>query len=100
MQRHVTEQACPAKRRARTVLIAGLMALGASGVSASAMEPPAPAAQERFGCVDGHDNAIGGHPGAAGLADAAPQVAELTGNPAPTAWNAVANAEPIELGGC
>lgn len=67
---------------------------------ALAMQPPGEPAQERFGCVDGEDAAVAGHPGAAGLVDAAPLVGGLTDDPSPTAWNAVEHAEPIELGSC
>lgn len=67
---------------------------------ATAMEPPAEPGAEHFGCVDGEDAAVAGHPGAEGLIDAAPRVAGLTGDTSPTAWNAVEHAEPIEFGGC
>lgn len=87
--------------RARiTLLAAALLTLGVTAGPALAFEPPAEAAKHRFGCVDGVDNAVAGHPGANGLVAAAPKVAGLTGNPMPTAWNAVDRAEPIVLGSC
>jgi hypothetical protein len=87
-------------RRATTLLLALLLVLGATATSALAMEPAGAPAKERFGCVDGEASPIAGHPGAAGLTHAAPRVAGLTGNPNPTAWNAVHRADPIDLGGC
>jgi hypothetical protein len=83
-------------RRITVTVAALLLAFGMLSGTAFAMQPPAPQAQHLFGCPD----PVHGHPGAAGLADATPRVAELTGNPQPTAWNAVTNAEPIELGEC
>ncbi len=64
------------------------------------MQPPGEPARDRFGCVDGTDAAVAGHPGSAGLVEATSLVGALTGDPLPTAWNAVEHAEPIELGGC
>lgn len=87
-------------RRTLVVLVVALSSVALSAGSALAMQPPAEQAAERFGCVDGDDNAIAGHPGAAGLVDATPLVASLTGDSMPTAWNAVQHADPIKLGGC
>lgn len=87
-------------RRITTLLAATVFALAAMSGAAMAMQPPGHGAQDNFGCVDGQDNAVGGHPGAAGLVDATPRVRELTGDPMPTAWNAVEHAAPIELGSC
>jgi hypothetical protein len=87
-------------RRITISLAAMLLALGMTAGSALAMQPPGGPAQHLFGCVEGEDAAVAGHPGARGLVDATPKVADLTGNPMPTAWNAVTRAEPIELGGC
>lgn len=89
MQKHVS-----------ILLTALVLALTATAAPAQAMQPPGHGAQDRFGCVDGEDQAVAGHPGAAGLVDAAPKVADLTGNDTPTAWNAVRHAHPIELGSC
>lgn len=83
-------------RRTAVVLSTSLLALVLTAGGALAMQPPGEPAQDNFGCPD----PISGHPGAAGLVDAAPRVAELTGNDAPTAWNAVANDNPVELGTC
>lgn len=88
------------RRRAAVVLTGALAALGLLSGPALAMQPPGGPAQDRFGCVDGEDAAVAGHPGAAGLVDATPKVGELTGDPLPTAWNAVEHADPIEFGGC
>lgn len=87
-------------RRITTILTAMVLGLGLTAGNALAMEPPAEAAKHLFGCVDGQDSAVAGHPGARGLVDATPRVGGLTGNEMPTAWNAVAHAGPIELGGC
>lgn len=83
-----------------TLLASMLFVLGLLTGPALAMQPPGVPAQDRFGCVDGQDAAVAGHPGAAGLVHATPQVGELTDDPLPTAWNAVEHAGPIELGGC
>lgn len=87
-------------RRMTILLTAMLLALATLGAPALAMEPAGEPAQKHFGCLDGEDNAVGGHPGAAGLTHATPMVGGLTGNPLPTAWNAVEHADPIELGSC
>jgi hypothetical protein len=87
-------------RRTTTLLAAAGATLALTSGPALAMQPPGAGAQERFGCFEGADNPIAGHPGAAGLVDATPKVQGLTGNPMPTAWNAVAKAAPIELGHC
>lgn len=76
------------------------LALVTTAGSALAMQPPAESAEDLFGCVDGQDNAVAGHPGAEGLTDAAPRAGELTDDTSPTAWNAVEHADPIELGSC
>ncbi|TVR23490.1 MAG: hypothetical protein EA387_07005 [Nitriliruptor sp.] len=83
-------------RRITVIVAALLLAMSMLSSSALAIQPPAPQAQHLFGCPD----PVSGHPGAAGLVDATPQVVGLTGNPQPTAWNAVVRAEPIELGEC
>lgn len=88
------------KARRTSLLAAVLFGFAAMTGPAHAMQPPGEPGQDRFGCVDGTDEPVAGHPGAAGLAGAAPRVAGLTGNPSPTAWNAVHRADPIELGGC
>lgn len=77
-----------------------LVALALTAAPGLGMQPPGEPAQEHFGCVDGEDEAVAGHPGAAGLVDATPRVAQLTDDPLPTAWNAVEHAEPIEFGSC
>lgn len=77
-----------------------LAALGLAVVPATAMQPPGPPARDHFGCLDGVDDAVGGHPGAAGIVDATGRVKALTGDPMPTAWNAVEHAGPITLGSC
>lgn len=87
-------------RQPAIVLAALLLTLGMTAGPATAMEPSGEPAQDHFGCVNGEDAAVAGHPGVAGLADAAARVAELTGDPSPSAWNAVEHAEPIELGSC
>ncbi|MFO7777721.1 MAG: hypothetical protein R6V28_05145 [Nitriliruptoraceae bacterium] len=87
----------------RRIMIAAAGAVSSLGLLAGpslAMQPAGEPAPERFGCVDGHDDAVGGHPGAAGLLHATPKVGELTVDTSPTAWNAVEHADPIELGGC
>lgn len=83
-----------------TTIAALLLTLATVTTPAVAMQPPGEGAQDNFGCVDGEDAAVAGHPGAAGLVDAAPRVGELTDDPLPTAWNAVEHADPIELGEC
>jgi hypothetical protein len=83
-------------RRITVTIAALLLAMSVLSGSAFAMQPPAPQAHHLFGCPD----PVSGHPGAAGLVDATPRVAELTGNLQPTAWNAVVRADPIELGAC
>jgi hypothetical protein len=95
-----THTRLPQLRRLTVTVAAALLATLLLGGQAMAMQPPADAASHRFGCVDGEDNAVAGHPGARGLVDATPKVAALTGNPMPTAWNAVQHAGPIQLGGC
>lgn len=87
-------------RKVAALLGTALAVLALAAAPAGAMQPPAEPAQHLFGCVDGEDAAVAGHPGANGLTHATPRVAELTGNGTPTAWNAVARADPIELGGC
>lgn len=83
-------------RRITVTVAALLLAMSMLSGSAFAMQPPAPQAQHLFGCPD----PVNGHPGAAGLAHATLRVAQLTGNPQPTAWNAVTRAEPIQFGEC
>jgi hypothetical protein len=87
-------------RRTSILLTALVLAFAGIAAPAQAMQPPGEPAQDLFGCVDGVDDAVGGHPGATGLLDATPKVAELTGNDQPTAWNAVQHADPIQLGSC
>jgi regulator of protease activity HflC (stomatin/prohibitin superfamily) len=93
-------------RRTIIVFTALLFALAGMAGGAIAMQPPGgEQAQERFGCVDGTDDAVAGHPGAAGLLGATPMVGGLTAKtPASevrsTAWSAVDRADPIELGSC
>ncbi len=87
-------------KRLSTLLAATLLALGLSAGPALAMQPPGDGAQDNFGCVDGEDSAVAGHPGATGLGDATPKVGGLTDDEMPTAWNAVEHAEPIVLGEC
>lgn len=77
-----------------------LLALAALASPALAMQPPGSGAADNFGCVDNEDSAVAGHPGARGLLHSTPMVAELTGDPMPTAWNAVEHADPIDLGSC
>lgn len=86
----------------RVSIVLATLAVAIAGVAApaQAMQPPGHGAKDRFGCVDGENQAVAGHPGATGLLHAAPRVAALTGNDAPTAWNAVERAGPIELGSC
>lgn len=87
----------------RRIMIAAAGAVTSLGLLAGpslAMQPAGEPALERFGCVNGDDEAVGGHPGAAGLLHATPKVGQLTGDESPTAWNAVERADPIELGGC
>lgn len=87
-------------RRIPVLLAAMLFVLSTMAAPALAMQPPGGPAQEHFGCVDGEQNPVGGHPGAAGLVAATPKVGELTDDKLPTAWNAVEHADPIELGDC
>ena len=91
-------------RRTISLLAATLFALGMLAGPATAMQPPADAAADRFGCVVGEDGEFShpvlGHPGAAGIVDAHARVSELTENPQATAWMAVKHADPIEGGGC
>jgi hypothetical protein len=87
-------------RRITTLLAATGATLALAGGPALAMQPPGHGAQGNFGCFEGANSPIAGHPGAAGLVDATPKVQALTGNDMPTAWNAVAKAGPIELGHC
>jgi hypothetical protein len=87
-------------RRAGALLVAMFLALAMMSGVAVAMQPPGSGAQDNFGCVDGEDQAVAGHPGAVGLLHATPKVGALTGDPLPTAWNAVEHADPIELGSC
>lgn len=84
----------------RTVTLLAALALTAQAGPALAMQPAGPPAQEHFGCLNGQDNAVAGHPGANGLTHAAPKVRALTGDPTPTAWNAVEHADPIDFGSC
>ncbi|MFU8840752.1 MAG: hypothetical protein ACNA8R_08505 [Nitriliruptoraceae bacterium] len=87
--------------RRTAITVAGVAAaLGLLGAPALAMQPAGGPAQERFGCVENGSDAVAGHPGAAGLVAATPMVRDLTGNPMPTAWNAVERAGPIGLGIC
>jgi hypothetical protein len=79
-----------------TAMLAAIGLATAPALPTSAMEPPGAPAQDRFGCPD----PISGHPGAAGIVDATARVAQLTGSTHPTAWNAVAHADPISLGTC
>lgn len=83
-----------------TMLTALLLLLTLSAGPAAAMQPPGEPAQDHFGCLDGEDNAVGGHPGAPGIVDATHRVKALTGDPTPTAWNAVEHAARIDLGSC
>lgn len=87
-------------RRIMMLFVAVLSGLVLTAAPALAMQPPGEPAQEHFGCVDGEDSAVAGHPGAAGLVDATPLVGELTEDPLPTAWNAVEHAGPIDFGSC
>lgn len=87
-------------RRLMTIAVTGALTLGVLAGPATAMQPPGEPAQDNFGCVNGEDNPVAGHPGAAGIVDAAGRVKGLTGDPTPTAWNAVEHAEPIDFGSC
>ncbi len=87
------------KRLTTTCALASLVMVMSAG-PVSAMQPPGHGAQDQFGCVDGQDQPVAGHPGAAGLTHAAPRVGALTDDSSPTAWNAVEHADPIELGSC
>lgn len=87
-------------RRMMTMMAGTLLAVGMTAGPALAMQPPGHGAQDHFGCVDGEDSAVAGHPGAAGLVDATPLVGGLTDDPLPTAWNAVEHADPIDFGTC
>lgn len=58
-------------RRLMTITATGLLAIGVLAGPAAAMQPPGEPAQSNFGCVDGQDNPVAGHPGAAGIVDAA-----------------------------
>lgn len=86
--------------RNTTILIATLATLALGAAPGLAMQPPGEPAQRHFGCVDGEDSAVGGHPGAAGLVHATPRVGALTDDQLPTAWNAVEHADPIDFGSC
>ncbi len=86
--------------RKTTLLATTLLTMAMAAGPAMAMQPPGRGAQANFGCVDGEDSAVAGHPGAAGLTHATPRVGELTDDPLPTAWNAVEHADPIEFGEC
>lgn len=86
--------------RLMTIAATGALTLGVLAGPATAMQPPGEPAQDNFGCLDGEDDPVAGHPGAAGIAAAAARVRDLTGDPSPTAWNAVEHADPIELGSC
>jgi hypothetical protein len=79
-----------------TAMIAAIGLAAGPALPAGAMEPPGGPAQDRFGCPD----PVSGHPGAAGIVDATARVGSLTGDPLPTAWNAVQHADPIEFGTC
>lgn len=87
-------------RRATIISAATTLALALTAAPGFAMQPPGEPAQQHFGCVDGTDSAVAGHPGAAGLLDATPRVGQLTDDALPTAWNAVEHADPIEFGSC
>jgi hypothetical protein len=87
-------------RRIMTMMAGTVLAVGMTVGPASAMQPPGHGAHDNFGCVDGEDSAVAGHPGAAGLVDATPLVGGLTDDPLPTAWNAVEHANPIDFGTC
>ncbi len=87
-------------RRIATVLATMVFVVGMMAGTSGAMQPPGEAAQDRFGCVDGENNAVAGHPGANGLVHSTPLVGSLTEDPLPTAWNAVEHADPIEFGEC
>lgn len=87
-------------RRTATMLATVSLSLATLAGPAVAMEPPGGGAQNNFGCVDGEDNAVAGHPGANGLTHSTPKVRDLTGDSMPTAWNAVEHADPINLGSC
>jgi hypothetical protein len=87
-------------RRIMTMMAGTLLAVGMTEGPALAMQPPGHGAKDHFGCVEGENSAVAGHPGAAGLVDATPRVGGLTDDPMPTAWNAVEHAEPIDLGAC
>lgn len=80
-------------RRLTLLVSATLFALGVLAGPALAMQPPAEAAADRFGCVN--DSPVPGHPGAAGLTKSSPLVGGLTDDTLPTAWNAVEHAGPI-----
>lgn len=86
--------------RTAATAAAGIAVLALGSGTVQAMEPPGEPAKEHFGCVNGDDDAVGGHPGAAGLTHAVPTVTANTGDESPTAWNAVENAGPITLGSC
>lgn len=92
-------------RRLMTIAATVALTLGVLAGPAAAMQPPGEPAQDNFGCVEDEngepvDNPVAGHPGAAGIVDAAGRVKGLTGDPTPTAWNAVEHAEPIDFGSC
>jgi hypothetical protein len=87
-------------RRILTMMAGTLLAGGMIAGPAWAMQPPGPGAEDHFGCADGEDSAVAGHPGAAGLVDATALVGGFTDDPLPTAWNAVEHAAPIDFGTC
>ena len=83
-------------RRLTLLVSATLFALGVLAGPALAMQPPAEAAADRFGCP----NAVAGHPGAAGLVGALEIVVEASDGNSTTAWMAVREDNPIKLGTC
>lgn len=87
-------------RKAAVLIAVITLLVAATAGTAVAMQPPGEPAQGNFGCVDGSDGPVGGHPGAAGIVDAATRVGGLTDDPTPTAWNAVEYADPIDFGSC
>jgi hypothetical protein len=59
-------------RRITTMFAAMLLAQAALAGPAVAMQPPGHGAQDRFGCLDGVDQPVAGHPGGAGPAPPRP----------------------------
>lgn len=76
-------------RRVAVAVGLGIAGLTSSATGAGAFEPPADPTNN-FTCEGG---AVPGHPGAKGLQVAMGKASSST------AWNAVANADPIELCG-